>query len=63
MKTRQFKHKFILVDSSEVETEIATCLDEMTTNFLSDHFRSVYEGNKNGLRVIHRFKGQENLIA
>lgn len=57
-----FKHKFFLLDTvTNKKIELATCVDEMTANFLSDHFRSVYE-KRNDLEVIVQFGTKKTII-
>lgn len=60
---RVYKHKFSLVDGKGNQTEVATCSDEMTANFLADYYREVYQGNTQGLQVVYRFKSNDRLIA
>lgn len=43
----KYKYKFYLTNKEEnICTEIATCTDEMTANFLSDYYRKVYTDKK-----------------
>lgn len=50
------KHKFYIVNKlmNDETNELAICSDEMTANFLADHYRNVYEGNANGLEVVYK---------
>ena len=64
-KAMKYKHRFLIVDTfhnNETE-ELATCYDEMTSNFLADHFRRVYENNSSGFEIIYKFKSQKKIIV
>ena len=61
----KYKHKFYIVNKliSNETKEIASCSDEMTANYLADHFRNVYENNFNGLEIVYKHGRKEKVIV
>ena len=57
----KYKHKFYLINKEDdTKTELATCSDTMTANFLSDHFRGVYRDDK--FEVEYRHKQEKRIL-
>ena len=52
----RYKHKFYTVNKlmNDETNELAICSDEMTANFLADHYRMVFDKNVNGLEVVYK---------
>ena len=61
----RYKHKFFIVyeDRNGEMAELATCGDENTANFLSEHFRNTYENKLNGVSVVYRHGKTEKTIV
>lgn len=57
-----YKHKFLL-SNNNATTEIATCADQMTADYLASFYRGVYGKNKDGLEVTHKLGKKETIVA
>lgn len=60
---KQYKHYFYIEQKEENRKELASCCDEMTANFLFDHYRKVYLNNSVSAKVIYKHKGKEQVIC
>lgn len=60
-----YKHKFYLIErnNGDKTTELSTCVDMMTADFLADYYIDLYDKPSNGFEVVYKHgKTQKTIV-